>query len=199
MATTTALEQAEPAERLFTTDEFMAIPHDGVDRWLIDGRVVEVGMTKRNKYHARTESRVSYLLETWLDSQPEPRGGVFAGEAGVRLKKNPDRTVGIDVVYLPGLASEAVMADEATTVIDAVPALAVEILSPTEVKKNTTRKLRLFRDAGVPLVWLIDTDFRTVTVHRPGVPPVMLNDAEELDGGDVLPGFRVPVAQLFPG
>ncbi len=195
----TVLEPTPPADRLFTTADLLALPDDGVERWLIDGRIVEVGMTKRNKYHARTESRVSYVLESWLESQPEPRGGVFAGEAGVRLRKNPERTVGIDLVYLAPAVSAEVMADDSTTIIDAVPTLAVEILSPSEVKEETTRKLKLYRDAGVQLVWVIDPDFRTVTVHRPGAPPVMHNDTEELDGGDALPGFRVPVARLFPG
>lgn len=198
MATATALDSTPPADRLMTTEEFLALPDDGVERWLIDGRMVEVGMTTRNKFHTRIESRVSHVLETWLEGQPEPRGSVHAGEAGVRLRKSPERTVGVDVVYLAPEVSAAVMADEESTIIDAVPTLAVEILSPSEVKENTTRKLRHYRDAGVPLVWVIDPDFRTVTVHRSGVKPVMVNDGEELDGGDALPGFRIPVARLFP-
>jgi len=199
MATATALEPTQPADRLFTTADLLALPDDGVERWLIDGRIVEVGMTTRNKFHTRIESRVSHLLETWLEGQPEPRGSVHAGEAGVRLRKSPERTVGVDVVYLAPEVSAVVMADEETTIIDAVPTLVVEILSPSDVKEATTRKLKQYRDAGVPMVWVIDPDFRTVTVHRPGARPVMVNDSEELDGGDALPGFRVPVARLFPG
>lgn len=198
MATATALEPIEAEDRVFTTEDLLAIPDDGIERWLIDGRIVEVGMTQRNKFHTGVEALVSQHILNWRDTFPPPNGTVHAGEAGVRLRRNPDRTVGIDLVFLAADVSRVVMADDTTTIIDAVPTLAVEILSPSEVKEDTTRKLRLFRDAGVPLVWVIDPDFRTVVVHRPGVPPVMHNDAQELDGGDVLPGFRVPVARLFP-
>lgn len=194
----TALEPTPPADRLFTTADLLALSDDGVERWLIDGRLVEVGMTTRNRTHTGVEARVAQQLLNWVDTQPEPRGSVHAGEAGVRLRENPDRTVGVDVVYLAPDVSAAVMGDDATTIIAAVPTLAVEILSPSDVKEDTTRKLKLYRDAGVPLVWVIDPDFRTVTVHQPGARPVMVNDGDELDGGGVLPGFRVPVARLFP-
>ncbi len=195
----TAIEPTPPADRLMTTEEFLALPDDGVERWLIDGRIVEVGMTTRNKFHTGVEALLAHHLVSWSEAQARPRGTVHAGEAGVRLGTNPDRTVGIDLVYLAPDVSSRVLADDSTTIIDAIPTLAVEITSPSEVKGDATRKLKLFRDAGVPLVWVIDPDFRTVTVHRPGARPVMVNDGEELDGGDVLPGFRVPVARLFPG
>ena len=137
-------------------------------------------------------------MDRRVSSMPAHRNGSGGNGIGL-LRTNPDRTVGADVVYLSPALSAYVMSDETTTIIDAVPTLVVEILSPSEVKEDTTRKLKLYRDAGVPLVWLLDPDFRTVTVHRPGVEPVMLNATHDLDGGDALPGFRVPVARLFPG
>ncbi len=199
MATATALEPTPPADRLFTTADLLALPDDGIERWLIDGRIVEVGMTIRNKFHTLVEGRVAQQVLNWVDAQPEPRGTLHAGEAGVRLRKNPDLTVGVDLVYLaPGLSSR-VMADDTTTIIDAVPTLAVEILSPSDTIEDITHKVKLFRDAGVPQVWLLHPDFRTVSVHFPVAESVTLNATQELDGGDALPGFRVPVARLFPG
>src|SRR5215203_5961824 len=97
---TTAVATPPPAKTAATTADLLALPDDGVERWLIDGRIVEVGMTIRNKYHTRIQSRISYLVEAWLDTRPEPRGSVHAGEAGVRLRRDPELTVGIDLVYL---------------------------------------------------------------------------------------------------
>lgn len=196
MATAT-MPTAEPAERLFTTEDLLAIPDDGIERWLIDGRIVEVGMTIRNKHHTLIQSRVNGELEIWLRSQPKPRGTVHAGEAGVRLRKDPELTVGIDLVYLAADVSAHVMADEESTIIDAVPTLAVEILSPSDTIELIQEKIGIFQETRVPVAWFINPYLRTVSIHRPDRPPVTLNVEDELDGGAELPGFRLPVARLF--
>ena len=51
--------------------------------------------------------------------------------------------------------------------------------------------------AGVPLIWVIDPHDRTVLIYRPGRRPQFVDDSQELIGEPQLPGFRVPVAQLF--
>jgi Uma2 family endonuclease len=202
---TTVLETPPPAKKVFTEADLLAMPDDGIERWLVDGQIVEKGrdsesltMTVRNKHHTRIQSRISQLLENWCDTQPAPRGSTHAGEAGVRLRDDPELVVGIDLVYLaPDLAAR-VMADEETTMIRAVPTLAVEILSPSNTIEAIQEKIDVYLGAGVPQVWILDGHFRTVTVHRPGHDPVMLNATQELDGGVELPGFRVPVARIFP-
>ncbi|MBX9624079.1 MAG: Uma2 family endonuclease [Gemmataceae bacterium] len=194
---------APPADKLYTTADLLAIPDDGIERWLIDGRIVEFGrgraepMTVRNKFHTRTEARTAHALGAWREAQPKPRGEVHSGEAGVILRHDPDLTVGIDLVYLPAGVSAQVMADDATTLIDAVPTLAVEILSPNDtIEELHVRRTTLLR-AGVPVVWFLDPYLRTVGVHRPGQPPTVLNETQDLTGNPELPGFRVPVARLF--
>ena len=60
---------------------------------------------------------------------------------------------------------------------------------------SQTRKA--YRSAGVPLVWDIDPDERTVQCYPLGGRYWSVGESEELTGGDALPGFRVPVARLF--
>lgn len=185
-----------------TTADLLAMPDDGVERWLIDGQIREVGTAGRNqvignKLHTRVKSRVSYHLERWLEGQPVPRGSVHAGEVGVRLREDPDTTVGIDVVYLDPGAAAANAGNDDSTILVGVPTLAVEILSPSTTHEAIRGKTRLYHAVGVPQVWIIDPDLRTVTIPRAGRPPVLLNEEDELDGGPELPGFRVPVAKLF--
>src|SRR5205823_6045571 len=102
--TPTTIEAAPPAApvKLMTTEEFLALPDDGVERWLINGVLRErrPPMTTRNRFHGRLMTRVSKFLDNWLDEQPPPRGWVTSGDTGVRLRRDPDCVVGIDVLYV---------------------------------------------------------------------------------------------------
>src|SRR5258707_10626764 len=91
---------ATVATKLMTTEEMLALPENGVERWLVRGQLREKPMTYRNRWHSRIMVRVAKLLDNWLDRQPEPRGQVLCGEAGVRLQRDPDTTFGVDVVYV---------------------------------------------------------------------------------------------------
>jgi len=178
-----------------TTEELLALPQDGVERWLIRGQLRENPLTVRNRWHSRIMARVSQILLTWLDQQPEPRGSVLCGEAGCRLRRDPDTTVGIDVVYIS--AELAAHESGETSLIDGVPVLVVEILSPSETQEQVDEKIDGYLQAGVALVWVVDPHDRTVTIYHPGDEPGFVNVRQELSGDPHLPGFRVPVAHLF--
>src|SRR5262245_13029287 len=92
---------AAPATvRLMTTEELFAMPDDGMERWLIRGELREKPKTYRNRWHSRVEARIAHLLWEWVERQPRPRGQVLSGEAGCRLRRDPDSTLGIDVMYI---------------------------------------------------------------------------------------------------
>ena len=176
-------------------DDLLAMPEDGKRYWLIGGEIVEMGMTQRNKHHTKAEARVSFILSTWLETRPKPRGSIHAGEVGVILE--PDLSVGIDVIYLSPEQAARNANDDQSTMIVGPPTLAVEILSPSNTMAIIHKKIDTYLAHGVAVVWLVDTHFRTVTIHRPQRPSVMLNSTEELDGSPELPGFRIAVEQLF--
>ena len=77
------------------------------------------------------------------------------------------------------------------------PDLAVEILSRGQPNRRFDRKIVFYLAHGVRLVWTVDPRARTVTVLAPGAEPRTLRSGDTLDGGDVLPGFSVPVADIF--
>jgi Uma2 family endonuclease len=178
-----------------TTEEMLALPDNGTERWLIDGELRERPMTVRNRFHSRVLVRIAQVLANWLDQQPEPRGQVLGGEAGVRLMRDPDTTVGIDVAYVP--AEVIVRQAEESTLVDGVPTLAVEILSPNDTIEDIREKVATYRRARVPVVWTVDPYDLTVTVYRPDASPVLFNAEQELSCEPELPCFRVPVARLF--
>src|SRR5438046_2476087 len=82
-----------------TLDELLQLD-DGVERWSIQGEVWEKPMTYRNRWHSALEAWIVYLLLDWLVKLPLPRGRVLSGEAGFRLRRDPNSTVGIDVAYV---------------------------------------------------------------------------------------------------
>jgi Uma2 family endonuclease len=178
-----------------TTEELLALPDDGMERWLIAGELRERPMTIRNRFHSRTMICVGTELELWLRQQPQPRGQILGGEAGICLSHDPETTVGIDVVYVS--ADVLVRQTDETTIVDGVPTLAVEILSPNDTIEAIHEKITQYQKAGVPLIWTINPYDRIVTVYRLNAEPEPFNIREELSGEPFLPGFRVPVARLF--
>jgi Uma2 family endonuclease len=164
-------------DRPKTIAELLAMPEDGVERELIRGHLRERPMTKRNRWHSRTEARIAYLIEQWLAMQPPPRGAVYAGEVGGILRHDPDTVFGIDVVY--AAAELAAHDPKDTTLLDGVPILAVEILSPTDKQEEIDEKVDEYLAAGVALVWVVNPRYRTVTVYRPDTEPEMFNIRQE--------------------
>ncbi len=178
-----------------TSEQLLAMPDDGVDRELVLGQLRERGMTRRNRKHSRTLAALVGYLHQWLLASPHPRGEVLAGDAAFRLATNPDTTVGIDVAYISAETAQMFAAD--VFLIDAAPILAAEILSPSDKHEDVVEKIGIYLTAGVPVVWILDPDLKTIQVHRPGQLPRMVNLSQELSAEPELPGFRVPVAHLF--
>lgn len=185
---------APPRTRL-TMEEMLKLPENGTDRELIRGKLREKPVTKRNKWHSSTEARIAYHLGQWLEGQNQPGSHVTSGEAGFRLRKNPDTVVGIDVAYV---SAEVVKnTPKSMPYFEGPPVLAVEILSPSDTHKDVSEKINLYREAGVALIWIVNPDLQTVQVLRAGVEPELFNVRQELSGEPDLPGFRVQVSEIF--
>jgi Uma2 family endonuclease len=181
---------------LMTTEQLEAFPQDDrIDRELINGQLRERPMTVRNRRHSRTQSRFVSHLEIWRSCQADPKGEVLSGEAGFRLRRNPDTIVGIDVAYIS--PETAASNEEGVRRIEGVPVLAIEILSPSDSQEDVLEKVQVYLDCGVALVWVAEPVFRTVTVYRPGTEPELFNSPQFLDGGSHLPGLRMKVADCF--
>jgi Uma2 family endonuclease len=183
-----------PPSRPMTAEVLMALPEDGVDRELIRGQLRERPMTRRNRAHSFVEARIAQLLSNWLDQQPAPKGLIHSGEAGFRIRREPESFVGIDVAY----ASAEIVArtDARSPFYEGPPVLAVEILSPSDKHEEIVEKVSEYVAVGT-VVWVVDPDFKTVSVHRPGKLPVTLNAEQELCGEPELPGFRVHLGKIF--
>jgi Uma2 family endonuclease len=156
---------------------------------LVDGVLVEKAMGFQ-------ESILACALIEFLRAFVRPRKlGLVTGEAGMlrlssRLVRIPDVAF-VSWGRLPGrrLPSEPIP--------HLAPDLAVEVLSQSNTAREMDRKLREYFDAGVLAVWFVDPKSRTITVYTAADQFVVLNENQMLDGGIVLPGFSLPVQQLF--
>ena len=189
------MTQATATKRM-TEAEFLALPDDGVRRWLVNGEVREYGMTVRNQDHSIVESCVTCSLGEWLKRQPPPRGAIVGGEAGFRLPGDPGEVVGLDVAYI-GAEMTAKRKESATTLFEGAPILAVEVISPSDTNDHIHERVALLLEAGVKIVWLVDPKDQSVRVRRKGGRSQTFEDTDELTAEPELPGFRVPVASLF--
>ena len=194
------------AKLAVTGNDLIDQPYEGVDRYIIDGELrenpsgaldAETGdiMPVRNILHSGAMAATTGELRFWIKTQAPPRGKVLTGDAGLRLTTDPERTFGVDVMYVTAdiLASQT----GESKIVEGVPTLCVEILSPSEMMERIDEKTDAYLAAGVPLVWLLDLHDKSVTVYRPGAEPELFNRLMDITAEPHLPGFRAKVSDLF--
>jgi Uma2 family endonuclease len=143
--------------------------------------------------HGAVEARFTgYLL---IQGELRGLGKVRCGEVGVVLWRNPDRVVGADALFI---ANDALPIRRSTEgYLETIPTVVVEVRSKNDSDPEVERKVKDYLTAGVRVVWVADPDARTVTAYRSGQPPQVFRDTDTLTVADVIPGFQVPVANLF--
>jgi Uma2 family endonuclease len=141
--------------------------------------------------HGRIAGRLFKEIAIHVDAHA--LGTSFAAETGFLLSRDPDTVRAPDVAFVR--AGRAPV--PARCFYPGAPDLAVEVLSPDDRPGYVREKVAEWLGAGTRAVWVVDPEARTVTVHEPGREPGLLRKHETLRGGDVLPGFDLPVAAVF--
>ena len=156
---------------------------------LVDGTLVEKAMGWQ-------ESLLAGILLHWLHTYlDQHRIGVATGPDGM-TRLFGDTVRGPDLAFvawarMPGgrIPKEPVP--------DLVPNFVIEVLSVGNTYGEMSRKRREYFHAGVELLWMVDHRSRTVTVFRTPQDATVLTEGQNLDGGNVLPGWQVDIADLF--
>jgi Uma2 family endonuclease len=122
-------------------------------------------------------------------------GVVCVGDVGVRLTENPDTVIAPDLAFVSKerIPSEGIPKGYWRQ----TPDLVAEIISPSEILKESHEKAERWLAEGARMVWLVNPRRRTVTVYRPSIEPDLLTEADELEGFEVVPGFRCAVSKIF--
>jgi Uma2 family endonuclease len=156
---------------------------------LVEGVLVEKAMGWR-------ESFLAGVILTILSNFVRPRRlGLVAGADGpVRLASGLVRIPDVAFVSWDRLPGRRLPTQP---IPDVVPDLAVEVLSAGNTPAEMARKRQEYFTAGVRLVWLVDPETRTVEVYTASEPSIVLHAEHTLTGGEVLPGFTLPLRELF--
>jgi Uma2 family endonuclease len=177
-----------------TAGEFFEWVHrpENQDRFfeLDDGEVVE--MPPPGELHGILCGFIAHLL--WVYVIGRGKGAVSTNDAGLLIKRKPGTVRGPDIMVFDESRPLRKLSRKFS---EKIPRLIVEVLSPSDKMAKVNRRISQYLKRGVPLVWLVDPETRTVTVYKPGKDFEVLKEDEEVTGGDVLPKLRHAVAELF--
>lgn len=179
------------ASRTMTADELLALPEDGIRRELVEGELRE--MTPAGRKHGRIAMNVSTPLDQHVRSRG--LGEVYAAETGFRLARDPDTVRAPDVSFVR-TARLGAGGDE-NAFFDGAPDLALEVVSPSDRYAGVLEKVRDYLDAGTSCAIVVDPSSRTVTVYRSRSDVTVLGDGDTLKVDDVVPGWTLPVREIF--
>ena len=175
---------------LLTSEDLWKRVADGSRYELSEGELLP--MTPVGMEHGAIVGAILELLRKYVRKE---NLGLVGTEIGFRLARYPDTVRAPDVAFVAKhrLPKEGVPKKFA----EFAPDLAVEVLSPEDTASEILRKVEEYLAAGVALAWVVDPATRTVTVYRSLRDIQILSADQELDGGTVLPGFRVKIAEIF--
>lgn len=178
--------------QLVTAEEYLAMPEptDGSRLELVRGEVVV--MPRPTWEHGEVAGNVYMLVKLFLKQHPIGRVTV---EGGVITERKPDTVRGPDVSFMS--AGRMPLGERMDRFADATPDLCVEVVSPSNTRRKLNDKIKEYFFTGAKAVWVIDPDERSVTVYGEPMEGRVFKQDATLDGGDVLPGFSCPVAELF--
>lgn len=177
--------------KLMTADELLRIPKDGFRYELIEGELKR--MSPAGHKHGEVAMNVAGPLHSHV--KRNKLGKVYAAETGFKLKSNPDTVRAPGAAFIRQERVEAAIKAQGFWV--GAPDLAVEVVSPGDTVSEVEDKVTEWLEAGASLVWIVSPKIKTVTVYLSLTDIVTLTEKDTLDGGEVVPGFQIPVAEIF--
>ncbi|MEG4574561.1 Uma2 family endonuclease [Microcoleus sp. N3A4] len=155
---------------------------------LVDGKIIVMGPSDIVSSEIGLE--FGRLLGNWV--KPRKLGRVFESSGGFILPNSDLRAPDVSFVVADRLKQSK------RYFAELVPDLVVEIKSQSDRLKPLQEKILSFIELGAKVGILIDPDKRTVTIYTPTSEPVVLRDGDTIAIPDLLPGWEVPVAELWP-
>jgi Uma2 family endonuclease len=172
-----------------TLERFLRLPEAKPALEYIDGEVVQKASPRRK--HSALQIFLGFRIHEF--AWPRRLGLVYT-ELRYTLGT---RSLVPDLCFIASGRPPKDASGEGVDDIDFAPDLIVEVISPGQTVKDLSARLHRCLADGVRLAWLIQRTKRRVYVFRTGEPVAVLGPGDVLDGGDVLPGFELPIDELF--
>jgi Uma2 family endonuclease len=182
---------AVPSPRLMTADDLLALTDTGRRYELVRGELIDGSPSAFGP--SAIVGRIMAILGPFV--LQNRLGEIGSAEGGFQLDREPDTVRAPDVwcVRADRLPAE----QAATTYFQGAPDLAIEVLSPSDRFVDVMAKVRDYLAAGCPLVWVLDPIGRSAAVFGAGNVAILLGEDGVLDGGAALPGFSLPLPNIF--
>jgi Uma2 family endonuclease len=179
------------AEKTYTPEDLLSMP-DGKRYELVNGHLVERKMSVVSSW---VGGRLHRFLDIFVDEHD--LGWAWPADLGYACFPDaPKKVRKADVSFIRKERLPEGLTSEGYEYLP--PDLAVEVVSPNETYYEVEAKLIEYLGAGVPLIWIVALESRTVRIHRGDGSVSWLREQDELSGEDVVPGFRCPVSAIFP-
>ena len=180
-----------PAAPAMTVEDLLRMPRDGWRYELLNGELTKtkIGSFAHGMYAGRiTRSLSAYVYERRL-------GEVLVAEPTFLLASDPVHARIPDVAFVSAARAAAVV--DIDGAFPGAPDLAVEVVSPLDRLTQVREKALDWIARGARMVVVANPRRREAQVYRPGADVQTLRASDVLDGGDVVPGWRMPVADIF--
>jgi Uma2 family endonuclease len=182
-------------DRIYTVEEFMALEEpEGFELELWEGKI-RMSPTPGDDHGSVTSWLVTYLtIYTMMTNQM----GKVWDNARFVISRDPatgkETTLGPDVAFI----AHPNVPPSGSGAIPRPPDLAIEVQSPGDTVPDVLDKVRKYQQAGVKLIWVIQPSKKIAAVfHQDDDWPVTIQPGGELDGEDVIPGFKLELKLLF--
>lgn len=174
-----------------TADELFEMPSDGFRYELVRGALRK--MSPAGGEHGE----IALFLGGHLMAHVRKHrlGSVYAAETGFRLGSTPDTVLAPDVSFVARARTQTIR--DRRKFVPFAPDLAIEVLSPGDTYTKAAEKIDEWLNAGTKAVVQVDPRKKTVTIYRSETPPVTLTERDSLEVPDIVPGWSVPLAEIF--
>ncbi len=189
--TTKARKRMATQVRPMTADDLLHLPSDGFRYELVKGELQK--MAPAGSSHGAIAMNLAGPLHQYVKGNN--LGKVFAAETGFVIAHNPDTVRAPDVAFVQRQRVETI--GNIVGYWPGAPDLVVEVVSPNDLYSEVAEKVDAWLTAGTQLVIIVDPRRQTITVHRAPTEMQTLTLNDTLDGAPVLPGWILPVREVF--
>ena len=181
---------ATTTTKLMTAEELLQMPKDGYRYELMRGALRK--MAPVGHMGGFYELRISSMLGVYVDANR--LGRAYSSNTGFLLERDPDYVLAPDASFVRRERVEEV--GESYGYFPGAPDFVAEVISPSDRYADVEDKVAEWLSAGARMVVVVNPRNRTVKVHTPDTA-VTLTEADTLDGGDAVPGWQLPIADIF--
>lgn len=183
---------SEKTGKIWTEAELQSMPEEGFTYEVVDGELI---MSPKNNFqHEQLCERLNFALESF--NRTHRLGAVFGSSMGFWMANRNCRAPDVSFIPKERLLKVGFKPDT-KSFFPGAPDLAIEVLSPSNTRAELAERLSDFFSSGARVVWVVHPDEHFVEVCHSRTASRIVAVAGLLDGEDLLPGFSLPVKDLF--